>query len=247
MRIVTLPPFLYAPSTRSCGAWLATLALLASGCGASSSAAVRPDCPLGQTNLDGTCVSQPIADYVGCIRATGATVAADSARSLSAAAGAAGVSASSQAEVRDKLERSYAQLSDANTLEIIRNCYTSTNRLDSATSASQGSAQSRADTASGTWEGTYSYPTGGCAGKSGTITLTINETNGSLSGTDVYRWEGGAPGTWLLSGSRDGKAIRWVENGSVPFEGSFSGDAISGWYDGQCGRAQMNVRRRSDR
>lgn len=97
--------------------------LVACGGGGST---VRPDCPVGQTSLDGTCVSQQIADYVGCIRATGATVASDNSRSLSAAAGAAGASASSQADVKDKLERRYATQSDANSLEIIRHCYSRT-------------------------------------------------------------------------------------------------------------------------
>jgi hypothetical protein len=100
-------------------------AVLAVAC-AGGNAAQRPDCPAGQTSLDGTCVSQPIADYVGCVRATGATVAADSAKSLSAAAGMAGVTGSTQAEVKDKLERSYAKASDANSLEIIRDCYAKT-------------------------------------------------------------------------------------------------------------------------
>ena len=100
------------------------LSVLAS-CGGASSAA-RPDCPVGQTSLDGTCVSQGIADYVGCIRATGASVASDTSRSLSAAAGTAGVTASTQADVKDKLERRYSTVSDNNTLEIIKNCYSKT-------------------------------------------------------------------------------------------------------------------------
>ena len=37
--------------------------------------------------------------------------------------GGAGASASSQADVKDKLERRYATQSDANSLEIIRHCY----------------------------------------------------------------------------------------------------------------------------
>lgn len=101
----------------------AACAAMACGGGGSS---VRPDCPAGQTSLDGTCVSQQIADYVGCIRATGATVASDNSRSLSAAAGAAGVTASTQADVKEKLERRYATVSDANSQEIIHNCYAKT-------------------------------------------------------------------------------------------------------------------------
>jgi len=107
--------------------------LMCGACGGSTST-VRPACPAGQTSLDGTCVTQQIADYVGCIRATGATVASDNARSLSAAAGVAGATASTQAEVKDKLEKRYATVSDANALEIIRHCASST----SATTAPSG-------------------------------------------------------------------------------------------------------------
>jgi hypothetical protein len=96
---------------------------------------VARDCPPSQTMLDGTCVSQPIADYVACIRATGATVASNSSKELSAAAGLAGVTASTQAEVQEKLERNYARVSDANALEIIHDCRAKTSadvaRVDS--------------------------------------------------------------------------------------------------------------------
>jgi hypothetical protein len=105
------------------------LAFILLGCG-SAAPTIRPDCPVGETTLDGTCVSQPIADYVACIRATGATVATNSARQLSAAAGVAGVTANTQAEVQDKLEKSYAKVSDANAQEIIRDCRSKTARSD---------------------------------------------------------------------------------------------------------------------
>src|SRR5258708_5461235 len=95
---------------------LTWLSLGIASCGGGA-AAVRPDCPAGQTSLDGTCVSQQVADYVGCIRATGAAVASDNSRSLAAAAGAVGVTASTQADVKDKLEKRYATMSDTNTLE----------------------------------------------------------------------------------------------------------------------------------
>jgi hypothetical protein len=52
----------------------------------------------------------------------GATVASNSAKELSAKAGVAGVTASTQAEVQDKLEKSYSKVSDANALEIIHDC-----------------------------------------------------------------------------------------------------------------------------
>jgi hypothetical protein len=65
----------------------------ASACGGTASV-IRRDCPPGQTSLDGTCVSQSIADYVVCLRATGA-MAHDGGTS----------------DVTDKLERSCANLS----------------------------------------------------------------------------------------------------------------------------------------
>jgi hypothetical protein len=101
------------------------MAMAASSCGGALPG-VRSDCPAGQTTLDGTCVTQQIADYVGCVRATGATVASDSAKSLSAAAGLAGVTASTQGEVKDKLEKRYGTVSDQNALEIVRDCNTKT-------------------------------------------------------------------------------------------------------------------------
>lgn len=101
-----------------------------------------PICPVGQTSLDGTCVSQAVADYVGCIRATGATVASDNSKSLSAAAGAAGVTASTEADVKAKLEKRYATVSDTNALEIIRNCQA---RTSTSSAAGTGSSDQNAE------------------------------------------------------------------------------------------------------
>jgi hypothetical protein len=119
----------------------ALIAVAVSACGGAVPG-VRSDCPLGQTTLDGTCVSQPIADYVACIRATGATVASNSAKALSAAAGVAGVTASTQAEVQDKLEKSYEKVSDANVLEIIHDCRSKTAQpADTAGASSPSSSE----------------------------------------------------------------------------------------------------------
>ncbi len=121
--------------------WLLPLASACVGvvaCGGGL-AGVRTECPAGQTTLDGTCVSQPIADYVGCIRAMGATVASNSAKELSAKAGMAGVTAATQADVQDKLEKSYAKVSDANALEIIHDCRAKTTAAaEAAVAAPQG-------------------------------------------------------------------------------------------------------------
>jgi TPR repeat protein len=113
-------------------------ATLVIGCGGGTVLS-RPGCPEGQTSLDGTCVSQQIADYVACIRATGATVAAENAQSLSAAAGVAGATATTQAQVQDQLEKKYSSVSDANVLEIIHNCYSKTGASAVAVAEQQGS------------------------------------------------------------------------------------------------------------
>lgn len=103
--------------------WVLSIATCACGGAAKG---LRSGCPQGQTNLDGTCVSHAIADYVACIRETGATLASDGTKVLSAAAGVAGVTASTQAEVQEKLEQSYAKVCVANALEIIRACHAKT-------------------------------------------------------------------------------------------------------------------------
>jgi hypothetical protein len=85
-------------------------------------------------------------------------VASDSAKSLSAAAGVAGVTASTQGEVKDKLEKRYATVSDQNALEIVRDCNTKTavraegemqavSNSDPSSNATSTAAQ---DTAAGT-------------------------------------------------------------------------------------------------
>jgi hypothetical protein len=153
--------------------WLAVspslMPILLGACGGALPG-VRNECPPGQTTLDGTCVSQQIADYVGCVRATGATVASDSAKSLSAAAGVAGVTASTQGEVKDKLEKRYATVSDQNALEIVRDCNTKTaaraegemQAAPSSDPASQATSTAAQDTSPGAAarqdEGTSSVP-----------------------------------------------------------------------------------------
>jgi hypothetical protein len=78
-------------------------------------------CGAGRTLLDGVCVSEPVADYVACVRAQGAKLGSDTSKKLSADASFAGVHAGTDLEAKDTLEKQYAT-SDANTLEIIRQC-----------------------------------------------------------------------------------------------------------------------------
>jgi TPR repeat protein len=67
-------------------------------------------------------VSQHIADYIACVRARGAQLGEARASKLQADAKVAGVGTSVLSDVSDKLERKYADSSEANELEIIRAC-----------------------------------------------------------------------------------------------------------------------------
>jgi hypothetical protein len=95
--------------------------LLVVACGAGTPATAP--CTGGRTMLDGVCVSQPVADYVACVRAQGARLDEDRSRKLSAEVGYAAARAAAVTEVGDKLQKQYAA-ADANVLEIIRTCGT---------------------------------------------------------------------------------------------------------------------------
>jgi hypothetical protein len=71
--------------------------------------------------LDGVCVAESVADYVGCVRAQGANVGGSKGQKISAEAGALGVRASGAAEVKETLEKRYAVSSGAE-LEIVKAC-----------------------------------------------------------------------------------------------------------------------------
>jgi hypothetical protein len=85
--------------------------------------ATTPSCPQGQSQLDGTCVNQPVADYVSCVRARGASIDHERADKLSAEAGYAGARAATAAEANEKLERKFGATSDDNETQILRDCY----------------------------------------------------------------------------------------------------------------------------
>jgi hypothetical protein len=69
-------------------------------------------------------------------------VATENRTSLVAAAGVAGVTASTRAEVKDQLERRYANVNDSTALEVIRLCYIKTGTAGATGDAGdrQGSA-----------------------------------------------------------------------------------------------------------
>ncbi len=202
------------------------LALVAaSACGAATPV-THPYCPPGQTSLDGTCVSQPIADYVACIRATGASVASNTSQALSAAAGVAGVTASTQAEVQDKLEKNYATVSDANVLEIIHDCHNKTAPRDEASAPSDvNNARAPSEmreaseapvTPAGRWRVPGGSPGATIAQATKHLTVTVegapSVAYGTVSGSNLdvqFAW---VPGCCTGTLSPDGNSIFWSNN-----------------------------------
>jgi hypothetical protein len=200
------------------------LLLVLTGCGGGL-AGVPGTCAPGQAMLDGTCVSQQIADYVGCVRATGATVASDSAKSLSAAAGVAGLTASTKGEVKDSLEKKYAPLSDQNALEVVRTCDTKTAPRSDGEAHQAQSPSGNADLP--TTSETPTSPAGSWHVPGGSAGATVVQEGSHLSvyvqgapsvayGTvaggklDVqFKW---VPGCCTGTMSPDGKSIFWSNN-----------------------------------
>ena len=82
---------------------------------------VSVTCPPGRTYLDGVCVSEPVADYVACVRAQGAQLGNEKSQKLSAEAGSLGVKAGGAAEVSESLQKKYSA-SDQAMLAIIQAC-----------------------------------------------------------------------------------------------------------------------------
>ena len=78
-------------------------------------------CPIGRTLLDGVCVSEPVADYVACVHAQGASLGGTKRQQISADVGTLGVKAGGAVEVSDSLEKKSAA-SDPAMLEIVRRC-----------------------------------------------------------------------------------------------------------------------------
>lgn len=93
--------------------------VFALGCGGGSANA--SPCGGGRTTLDGVCVSEGVADYVGCVRAQGARLDSENAKKLSAQVGFAGTQAGAASDVSNKLRKEYAT-SDENVLAVIKSC-----------------------------------------------------------------------------------------------------------------------------
>jgi hypothetical protein len=103
---------------------LSFIALGFSACSGSSLPPMDPvNCPPGTTKVDGICVEQKIANYVGCIRARAATLSQDKGNKLQLEAGYAGASAKTDIEAKDQLEKKYDSVSDAAQIEIIKDCF----------------------------------------------------------------------------------------------------------------------------
>ena len=78
-------------------------------------------CTEGTTKVDGICVRQDIADYVGCVRAQGAQLESKQSHSLSATVGKLAVNASAASDVSTQLKKIYTA-SDKAMLAIIDAC-----------------------------------------------------------------------------------------------------------------------------
>jgi len=78
-------------------------------------------CREGLTRLDGTCVSQEIANYVSCVRAQASQFGSEKNRMLAAEVGTIGTHASGASDFSDKIYRSFGT-SDKVTIMIIKHC-----------------------------------------------------------------------------------------------------------------------------
>src|SRR4051812_20229413 len=87
-------------------------------------AGCRPACPVGRSDVNGTCVRDDVADFIVCIRnSNGAQLTSDRGNSLQAEAEYAGAKARTAADLKDKLEQVYPPQSAENARLIIRACY----------------------------------------------------------------------------------------------------------------------------
>ena len=78
-------------------------------------------CRGSHTMLDGTCVTQEVANYVSCVRSHGTELGTEKSKNVSAEIGFLGSSVSGAKEVSDKLNRKYSA-SDKVMMEIIKRC-----------------------------------------------------------------------------------------------------------------------------
>jgi len=97
-----------------------TVIILLNGC-ASSPQNQANVCRTGHTMLDGTCVTQEVANYVSCVRSYGADLGEEKNKRVSAEIGFIGTSVSGAKDVSDKLNRKYSA-SDKVVMEVIKRC-----------------------------------------------------------------------------------------------------------------------------
>lgn len=124
----------------------ALLVATAAACGAGNPGLNQTSvtCPAGRTLLDGVCVSEPVADYVACVRAQGATLGGSKREQISADVGTVGVHAGGAAELSETLEKKYAT-SDNAMLEIVRKCSASVEPTARASAATPKAAAAGVD------------------------------------------------------------------------------------------------------
>jgi hypothetical protein len=98
-------------------------------------------CGKGLTRLDGTCVSQEIANYVSCVRAQASQFGSEKNRILAAEVGTIGTQASGASDFSDRIYRSFGT-SDKVIMVIIKHCNekTSTKAVQSVSMLPESSA-----------------------------------------------------------------------------------------------------------
>jgi len=79
------------------------------------------ECSSGRTLLDGVCVREVVADYVGCVKAMSVAWGVDKSKLLATEVGFVGTKASGATEVREKLRSSYSS-SNNEMMVIINQC-----------------------------------------------------------------------------------------------------------------------------
>lgn len=109
---------------------------------------VTVTCPTSRTLLDGVCVAEGVADYVGCVRAQGAQLDASKRERLAADIGYFQAKVGGSAELDENLQRKYSA-SDQAVLEIIRVCtaFVGATAPDSAQPPASSTPQVRPDAA----------------------------------------------------------------------------------------------------
>ncbi len=183
---------------------------LSLGCGAPLNE-TSVTCPAGRTFLDGVCVSEPVADYVACVRAQGAQLGADRSEKLSADASYLGAKVGGAAELNETLQKKYAA-SDQAMLAIIDACSSSDIR------ASLGSASAERGLAvAAHWPFDE-------AGGSGVTDASGHGNTGRIEGAGAS-WVAGKVGGAL---KLDGSTTMLVDD--APSQHAPRAISITGWF-----------------